>query len=140
MTKEMAVMLLTVVGVLQLSVLIASSLVPLRLNWREELTVLTGLHRQLYWVYGGYVVLAIVSLGLITTFNARELASGSGLARSFCAFAAAFWGIRLSLQPFLDVKQHLTTWWLRWGYHTLTVLFLTFTAVFGYMTVHALGK
>lgn len=139
MTHETAILLLTIVGALQLSVLIASSLVPLRLNWREELTVLTGLHRQLYWVYGGYVVLAIVSLGLITLFNARELASGTGLARSFCAFAAAFWGIRLSLQPFLEVKQHLTTWWLRWGYHTLTVLFATFTLVFGYMVVRGAG-
>ncbi len=137
MTLETATLLLTIVGVLQLSVLIASSLVPLRLNWRQELTVLEGLHRQLYWVYGGYVVLAIVSLGLITLFNARELANGSGLARSFCAYATAFWGIRLSLQPFLQVKQHLITWWLRWGYHTLSVLFLTFTVVFGYMTVHA---
>ena len=136
MTHETAALLLTTVGVLQLSVLIASSLVPLRLNWREELTVLNGLHQQLYWVYGGYVVLAIVSLGLITIFNAHELASGTRLARSFCAFATVFWGVRLALQPFLDVKQHLKTWWLRWGYHTLTVLFLTFTAVFGYMTFH----
>src|SRR5262249_42873079 len=36
-------------GCLQLCVLIASSLVPLRLNWRTSLDALPRLHRQLYW-------------------------------------------------------------------------------------------
>jgi hypothetical protein len=37
----------------QLGVLIASSLVPFRLNWRQEFKALSRLHRQMYWVYGG---------------------------------------------------------------------------------------
>ena len=75
-------MLIFVAGVGQLGVLVASALVPIRLKWKTDLAVLTRLHRQLFWVYGGYVVLAIVSFGLICLFNAAELASGSGLARS----------------------------------------------------------
>src|SRR5689334_15590676 len=55
--------LIQIAGGVQLSILIASALVPLRLDWKESLGSLPRLHRQLYWVYGGYVVLAIMSLG-----------------------------------------------------------------------------
>jgi len=47
-------------------------------------------------------------------------------------YIALFWGLRLPLQAVFDVKAHLTTWWLKLGYHTLTVLFVSFTLVFGY--------
>jgi hypothetical protein len=38
----------------------------------------------------------------------------------------------LSLQPILQVKEHLTAWWLRAGYYTLTVLFASFSAIYGW--------
>jgi hypothetical protein len=124
--------LLLVIGFGQLSVLVASALVPIRLNWRREFAALSPLHRQMYWVYGGYVVLSIVGLGLITITSAAELAAGSTLGRAFSLYAAAFWGIRLSLQPVLKVREHLTTWWLAAGYYGLTFFFAAFTAVFLY--------
>ena len=65
-------------------------------------------------------------------FNAKELASGTGLARGFCAYVAVFWGVRLSLQGVLDVKEHLSTWWLKLGYRLLTVLFTYFTIVYAW--------
>jgi hypothetical protein len=49
-----------------------------------------------------------------------------------CGYAAVFWGVRLGLQAVFDVKPHLTARWLAAGYHTLTALFLFFTAVYGY--------
>ena len=124
--------LIFLAGIGQLSVLVASSLVPSQLNWKKEFQSLSKLHRQMYWVYGGYVVLSIVALGLISLFNASELAEGEGLARGFNLYAAFFWGIRLGLQAILDVKEHLTTWWLKLGYHGLTLLFLFFTTVFAW--------
>jgi uncharacterized membrane protein YhaH (DUF805 family) len=127
--------LIRMAGAGQAGVLIASSLVPFRLDWKKELGSLSRLHRQMYWVYGGYVVLSIVAFALISLFNADELAAGSGLARGFCLYVAVFWGIRLSLQAVLDVKEYLTAWWLKAGYHLLTVLFAGFTLVFGYAAV-----
>ena len=124
--------LILAAGFGQLSVLIASALVPYRLDWRREFEKLSPLHRQMYGVYGGYVVLSIVAFGLISISNSAELASGSGLARSFCGYVAIFWGIRLALQAVLDVKGHLASWWLAAGYHTLTILFLAFTAIYGW--------
>lgn len=128
--------MLWVAGFLQLGVLIASALVPVRLNWKTSLGVLPRLHRQLYWIYGGYVVLGIISNGLIALICADELASGTRLARFVCGYVAVFWGVRLSLQGVLDVQAHLTAWWLHAGYHTLTVLFLSFTMLFAYAALH----
>jgi len=125
-------MTLFVAGFAQLGVLVASSLVPMRLQWRDSLAGLPRLHRQLYWIYGGYVVLGIVFNGVVTIVNADALAEGSMLARCVCGYVAIFWGIRLSLQTVLDVKGFLTEWWLAAGYHLLTVLFASFTLIFGY--------
>ena len=49
--------------------------------------------------------------------------------------------MRLSLQTILDVKEHLTLWWLRAGYHTLTLLFASFTAILlRLQAAHAVGE
>jgi hypothetical protein len=128
--RELLPTLILIAGAGQLSVLFASALVPLRLNWRAAFSVLPRLHRQMYWVYGGYVVLSIIAFGLISLTNSTELASGTRLARCVCGYIAVFWAIRLSLQAVLDVKEHLTAWWLVAGEWVLTVLFLYFTVVF----------
>ncbi|WP_254508928.1 hypothetical protein [Anatilimnocola floriformis] len=132
MTTETLTNLIFTAGWAQLSVLVASALVPIRLNWKEEFKSLSPLHRQMYWVYGGYVVLSIIALGVIAVVNSRELAGGGLLARSVCAYIATFWGIRVSLQPILRVKEHLKTWWLFAGYHLLTGFFLFFVGVFSW--------
>ncbi len=132
MTEELLAGLLTAAGVGHFGILVASALVPFRLDWRNELAGLSRLHRQMYWVYGGYVVLSIVAFGLLSLFNARELAAGGSLARGLCAYVAVFWGVRVCLQAVFDVKEHLTAWWLRLGYQGLTVLFVFFTAVYAW--------
>ena len=73
----------------------------------------------------------------MSIFNARELASGSGLARGFCAYVAVFWGIRVGLQAVFDVKAHLTVWWLKAGYFLLTVMFTVFTIVYAWAALQS---
>jgi hypothetical protein len=134
--RELLIQQIFVGGIAQLCVLIASAIVPFRLNWRAEFEFLPRLHRQMYWVYGGYIVLSIVAFGLISLFNAEVLAGGSRLARCFCLYVALFWGIRSALQAVLDVKAHLTAWWLKVGYHGLTALFLYFTVIYGWAALY----
>lgn len=128
--------LIRAAGAAQLSILVASSLVPFKLNFKRDLASLPVLHRQLYWVYGGYVVMGIVTLGVISLTCADELASGSRLAKAVCIYGALFWGVRLCLQAVLDAKEHLTAWWLTAGYHTLTLMFLFNAVVYGYAVLH----
>ena len=61
----------------------------------------------MHWVYGGYVVLAIVAFALISVLNADELARGSGLARGICCYMAVFWGVRLGLQAVFEMRPYL---------------------------------
>jgi hypothetical protein len=123
-------------GLGQTFVLVATAIVPFQMDWRTELGKLSRLHRQMYMVYGAYIVLSIVAFALISLFHSQELASGSGLARAFCGYVAVFWGVRLCLQAVFDAKEHLTAWWLKAGYHVLSLLFLSFTLIYGYAALH----
>jgi len=123
------------VGALQISILIASALVPGQLNWKESLAALPKLLRQMYWVYGVYTALAILTLGLFSLLAADDLAGGSRLARLVCTANAGFWGLRLPLQGVFDVTPHLTRWWLIAGYHLLTILFVSFTVFYAWLAL-----
>lgn len=122
-------------GALQLCILIASALVPGQLDWKECLSGLPKLVRQLFWTYGAYTVMAILTLGLFSVLAADELATGGKLARMVCGVNAIFWGVRLALQAVLDAKPFLTRWWLTAGYHLLTLLFLFFTVFYGWLAL-----
>ena len=133
--NEILPRLIFAAGIGQLGILTASALVPFQLDWKRELASLPRLHKQMYFIYGGYVVLGIITLGVSSLMYSAELATGSGLARVFCIYATLFWGIRLCLQGVLDAKPFLTRWWLKFGYHLLTVLFAGITMVVGYATI-----
>jgi hypothetical protein len=124
-------------GIGQLGILFASALVPFRLNWRTELASLPRLHRQMHWVYSGYVVLSIIAFAILSIRNARELAGGGALARGFCAYVAIFWAIRLALQAVFDFKTYLTNRWLKTGYVALTFAFIALTIVYASAALHA---
>ncbi len=136
--NEILPRLIFMAGIGQLGVFVASALVPFRLDWRHALSELPRLHRQMYLIYGGYVVLGIVALGLTSLLLYSELASGSALACAFNIYAALFWGIRLGLQAILDAKPYLTNWWLRLGYHLLSILFASFTVIFGFTAIRGI--
>jgi hypothetical protein len=116
--------LLVAGGVLHFVILIASALTPRVLDWRANLAALHPFLRRLFWVYGSFIVLVIVSFGALTLFRADELASGAAFPRAVCAIIAIFWLARLAVQFFVfDAKPFLTTTFLRIGYHGLTLLF-----------------
>lgn len=125
-------------AVLQAGILIASALAPKALNWREHLEKLPPLLRQMFWVYGAFIVLCIVAFALLTGWHAPTLAEGSPLARGFCGFVAVFWGLRLIVQWFVfDAKPFLTHWVYRWGYHGLTVVFVLLVGVYGWAALRS---
>ncbi len=130
--------LFRVAGVGQLGILLASVQVPSKLNWARDLAVLHRLHQQMYWTYGGYVVLGIVFLGLVSLLCADELASGSRLGVVVCAYGFVFWGVRVALQWVYDLKPFLVARWMRVGYHVLTVAFVSLTVLYGVALARAL--
>ena len=104
MSEQTTAALIFAAGLGQASILVASALVPSTLRWRDELRPLPTLHRQMHWVYAGYVVLSIVAFATISLRHAAELAAGGGLARAVCGYMAIFWGVRLVLQAVFDTR------------------------------------
>lgn len=124
--------LLIIGGLLHFVILIASGLTPRLLDWRGNLATLHPFLRRLFWVYGGFIVLMIISFGTLTLFKADELTSATPLARSVCAMIAIFWLARLGVQFFVfDARPFLTTAFRRVGYHGLTFLFSALVFIYG---------
>jgi len=119
-------------GLLHFVVLVASALTPRVLDWRANLATLHPFLRQLFWVYGSFIVLVIASFGALTLFHADELASGASFPRAVCAIIAIFWLARLAVQFFVfNAKPFLTTTFLRIGYHGLTLVFVALVFIYG---------
>lgn len=124
--------LLKLGGAVQLAILFASVQVPRMLNWRAELANLKPFLRQLFYVYGVFIVLTIVGMGLISIAFASEIASSAGLGRAFAAFVFVFWGLRLVVQFFVfDAKPIMTTRIMRMAYHLLTFAFVLLVCAYG---------
>lgn len=124
--------LLRLGGAIQLAILIASVQVPKRLNWRSELAPLTPFLRQLFYVYGAFIVMTIVAMGVISIAFAGEIAASSGLGRAFTVFVLIFWGVRLIVQFFVfDARPILATRLMRVGYHCLTIAFVILVMAYG---------
>jgi hypothetical protein len=131
-------LLLRIAGVLHFCILIASGLVPVVLDWRATLAALNPFLRRLFWVYGGFVVLMIVGLGTLTLLNARAMAEGEPVARTLAGFTALFWLARLGVQFFVfDARAYLTNWFLKSGYHGLTLVFTYFVVIYGWVAINA---
>ena len=119
-------------GFVHCCILIASAMVPRVLDWRSQLAPLHSFLRRLFWVYGVFIVMTIVGFGAISIGCAAEIVAGSPLARAFCGLVAFFWLVRLVVQFFIfDASEFLTTWWLRLGYHALTVAFMILPVPYG---------
>jgi hypothetical protein len=114
------------------AVLLASALTPRALDWRSNLASLHPFLRRLFWVYGSFIVLVIVSFGTLTLLFAPRLASGDELGSALAAVIAVFWLARLGVQLFVfDARPFLTNWFYKTGYHALTLVFIFFVLVFG---------
>lgn len=124
--------LLLLGGALHFVILIASALTPRLLDWRRNLAALHPFLRRLFWVYGTFIVLTILSFGTLTLARIDELSSAGPLARAVCAMIAIFWLARLAVQFFVfDARPFLTSGFRRVGYHGLTFLVSALVFIYG---------
>jgi hypothetical protein len=126
-------------GLVHFGILIASALTPGVLEWRRHLATLPTLLRQLFWVYGSFIVLVIISFGTISLACPAALASGEPLARAMCGMIASFWSARLAVQwCVFDATPFLTNAMLKLGYHSLTLAFIALALIYGCAAIHPL--
>lgn len=129
---------LILAGFTHFGILSASALTPKVLDWKTALAPLAPFLRTLFWVYGVFIVLTIISFGTLTLMHADAMAAGEPVARTVAAVIAVFWGARLIVQLFIfDARPWLTNAWLRVGYHALTVGFVFLTATYAWAAFRA---
>ncbi len=118
-------------GALHFCILIASALTPFALDWKGLLAPLPKLLRQMFWVYGAFIVLTIICFGALVLMHAPKMAAGDPVGRSVCAVIAIFWGVRLAVQLFIfDATPFLTRWFWKVGYNALTLVFIAMVVIF----------
>jgi hypothetical protein len=122
-------------GILHFLILIASALVPFKLDWKRHFAGLPPFLRTLFWVYGAFIVLMIITLGTLTLVNADAMTRGEPVARTINAAIFAFWGARLFVQLFIfDTREYLTNIWYKLGERMLTLAFILLTLINGWLT------
>jgi hypothetical protein len=123
---------LKIAGILHFAVLSASALTPKALDWRGALAPLHPFLRKMFWVYGAFIVLVIISFGTLTLVFTPEMSGGTPLGRGLCLFISIFWLVRLGVQIFVfDARPFLTNWIYKYGYHGLTFVFIYFALIYG---------
>lgn len=124
--------LIFIAGLIQISILSASLLVPFVLDYTNAFSSLKPMVRKLMWVYGVYLAGTILFLGLLSTIYPKELL-GDGVMNFILAFYLIFWGVRLYLQIFVyKMKEHLSEWWMKLGYNLLTIAFTYLSGVYAF--------
>jgi len=87
-------------GFIQIAIAFANFVLPAKLSYRENLSRVAPIVRQIFVVHSGYIVGIVTLFAAITFGFAAELASGRGLGRFLAASMAVFWACRFPLQIF----------------------------------------
>jgi hypothetical protein len=81
-------------------ILIASSQVPSRLRWKQDLAQLMPFNRKLLWVQSGFTVLTIIAFGVLTLSLHAELLRGDRAAMGLGCFIGTYWTARILVDAF----------------------------------------
>ncbi|MFY9689263.1 MAG: hypothetical protein WA369_04055 [Candidatus Acidiferrales bacterium] len=87
-------------GFVQIAIALANFVLPAKLKYRENLSRVAPIVRQIFVVHSGYIVGIVLLFAAITFGFAPDLASGRGLGRFLAASMAVFWLCRVPLQVF----------------------------------------
>jgi alginate O-acetyltransferase complex protein AlgI len=114
-----------------LIVLIASFQAPARLGWKQDIAKLTRFNQKVFWVYGFYILLCIVSFAILTWRLHDELMAGGPAARGIAAFIAVFWSVRVLIDfVWYDYRDWPAGNALVAGHALVTSLFSTLAAIY----------
>jgi hypothetical protein len=96
---------LRVVGVLMALLAMVNLFVPGRFNWREELSRVSLLNRQIFQAHTVFIVLLIALTSALLLTCAEALLEPTRLSRAVLTGLTIFWGLRLLMQWFFYSPQ-----------------------------------
>jgi hypothetical protein len=85
-------------GVGQLVLVLCSLAIPKILNWRDEISKLRPLTRQVFWTYAGYIWVTNLSFALVSLISPASLTDRSFLATAVTIYIFAYWLARVIIQ------------------------------------------
>jgi hypothetical protein len=92
---------LKAVGVLILAIVCANFALPRHFGWRQELSRLSLLTRQIFIVHCLFIVITCTMFGLLALVHTPTLLQPTPLARLVLAGLTIFWTVRLFVQLFV---------------------------------------
>lgn len=91
-------LLLWLAGFVQLAIASANLFLPAKLKYRENLSRVSPIIRQIFVVHSIYIVGVVLLFAAATFAFAGELASGRGLGRFLAVAISVFWLLRAPVQ------------------------------------------
>ncbi|HKW34917.1 MAG TPA: hypothetical protein VJN92_18040 [Candidatus Acidoferrum sp.] len=92
--------LLWMAAFVQVAIAFANLFLPAKLKYRENLSRVAPIIRQIFVVHSVYIVGVVLLFATVTFGFAGELASGRGLGRFLATAIALFWLFRAHVQLF----------------------------------------
>lgn len=124
---------LRVAGVLLIGLALFHIALPKRFGWREEMTKVSLLTRQIFYVHTFFIALTVGLMGLLALCCADELLQLSALARGVLSGLTVFWLCRLIFQLFVyDAALWRGKKFETYMHWLFTALWLYLVMVFGW--------
>jgi hypothetical protein len=124
-------LLLKISGWLMIGLALLHAAFPRHFKWREELSTITPLTRQIHYVHTFFIALTVFLIGVLCASSPSELLH-TQLGHQVCLGIFIFWFCRLLIQFF----GYSSSLWKGKSFETMmhiafTLLWVFFTATFG---------
>lgn len=127
-TPETLVTHLQAGGVLMAALVVVNLFVPSRFHWKEEMSRLSLVNRQIFQVHSVFLVLTLGLFSVLLLTCARALVEPTQLSRAVLFGLTIFWGLRMMMQWFFYSPE------LWRGHRFNTVVHYAFSAIWIYLT------
>ena len=117
-----------IVGLLLMALSMIHIIFPKYFNWKENLTPLSLINRQMMYVHTFFIALVVFLTGLLCFTSSAELI-GTHLGRKICLGFGIFWSLRLVIQFF----GYSTTHWKGKPFETTIHIF--FALLWAYFSI-----
>ena len=89
-----------IIGILLVIVALLHIAFPKYFNWRQELSSLSLINRQMFYVHSFFIAFTVLLMGILCLTSTHELLN-TGLGRRICLGLGIFWTLRLVIQFFV---------------------------------------
>jgi hypothetical protein len=125
--------LIILCGVGHIALGLGSLVIPRMLDWKNALSTVPTLIRQIFWTYAGYILCINIFFGIVSLLYTDELLSGNGLSKALLILITLYWFSRVVIQfVYFDKTGVPKKIVYQAGELVLIAVFVLFTMVYGF--------